>query len=129
MVRVFVSFDVFGDMFSPQKAELATGLAFQKKRVIGELGTYGRYKGQPYPHGSGTLEFSSPSGLSDPTFLTWMGRIKDHLEDFTNAGATRISFMINVGYIGECKLKMEAPVVKALAGLGLGIGLTFYESD
>jgi hypothetical protein len=129
MVKTFVSFLAVGDRFSPKLSESLTKLEFQKKMEKGELATYDGYKGRLYPHGSASLEFSSPSGLSDPTFLTWLGRIKDHLEDFTNAGATDMYLMINIGYIRECKLKIEAPVVKALANLGLGAGLTFFETD
>ncbi len=101
-------------------------MQFQKKIEKGELGTYGHYKGRPHPSGSASLVFSSPSGLSDPTFLTWLDLIKDNLENLTNAGATYMSLTIIAGYIGECKLNIEAPVAKALADLGQGIGLTFY---
>ena len=87
MTKAWSYISLFGDAFSPAVAEEKTGLSFHEKHGVGEYGTQGRFKNQPYPFGHASLE--PPKGVSEAEQFAWLlDSILPHIETLRQLGVT-----------------------------------------
>jgi len=107
-----------GTAFSPAAAERQTGLSFAEKNELGDLGTRGRYPGQPLPFGSAT--FSAPPGVVASERLDWiLDAVLPHLEMLRGLGAIEGWLHSTVYYDVQCNLAYRPDQLRRLAQLGI----------
>ena len=85
MTRFLLSCHFLGQSFSPALAERTTGISFSSKNEPGELGTTGRYAGQPRPYGAATLTVDEhlPWPTKLDSMVELLARNIDKLREFT----------------------------------------------
>ncbi len=128
MTKAFPHIALCGDTFSPAKAEHLTGLRFSQKHEPGQIATWGRFKGKPYPFGAATLV--SPKGLSASQALAWLlDAVEPHVETLKQLGADDNAFHITYAYESQCNLEFEPNLLARLAQPGFRLTITCYQSD
>jgi hypothetical protein len=128
MIHIIARLFVVGNQFSPAEAETMAGFRFTQKSERGVLGTTGRYKGQPLPHGSAELEATAPGH-----FLTTAdGPFFEAAEALTRAaqaqGEVDVRLHADVKHDGQCNLEIAPCVLAALHRLGVPLTMTCYET-
>ena len=117
-----------GDAFSPEKAERETGLTFQQKNEPGEIGTRGRYKGQPTPFGWAMLK--PPEEGDETRQFEWLfNAALPHIETLRRLGATDGKLHITYAYDTQCNLGYEPELMAKLARLGLAFTISCYRDE
>ena len=125
---VEASFSVQGDSLSPAAVEDATGFIFgeKDKRTPGEIGTRGRYKGQPNPYGSVTL--FAPGDVPDEDKLLWLvDAVEPHADTLRQLGATDGSLYVTYAYEAQCNLAFDPVLLGRIAGLGFDFWVSCYD--
>lgn len=117
---------IVGDKFSPELAEKKTGIRFDRKNEVGEIGTIGRYKGSPIPFGYAEIDFVEKGSSAD--LISPDAPILDMLEEYQScflaAGATEIDLNIDVFYKDQCNLEQSHKLLKRLAILGVDLSIS-----
>ncbi|GAB5536571.1 MAG: hypothetical protein Rubg2KO_28200 [Rubricoccaceae bacterium] len=125
-----VHLDLMGGDFSPSKAEQATGVTLHKKREVGDIGERGRYRGQPIPYGSATLD--APLSVNRGDKLSWvLGAALQHIETFRQLGADNIKVWI-VEYFepgGQMNMAYRPDELAKLGRLGVPLWVSGYETE
>ena len=116
---------LFGDFFSPKEVEEKTGLVFKKKHEVGELGSYGRFKGKKYPFGHAVLE--APEDLPWQAQLEWLLEfVLPHTAVLRSHGVTDGKIHITYTFDDQCNLEYEPELVEKLARFGFRFTVSCY---
>ncbi|MBI4965357.1 MAG: hypothetical protein HY913_18920 [Desulfomonile tiedjei] len=129
MLNIYAHCSLWGEEFSPAKAERNSGMPFDEKSEPGEIATFGRFRGQPLPYGSAKLilrEGGERGKLIDPEIISFVAK---NLHHFRKAGATDIQIDIVVAYGGQCNLEMSPEFLNSVASLGIPLTLSCYEDE
>lgn len=129
MLNIYVDCNLWGERFSPGAVERETGIVFDRKNERGDIGTIGRYRGQPLPYGGATLvlrEGGERGEMVPPKAIRLIAR---NLDIFRQAGATEIQIDVVVAYGGQCNLQMSPGLLRDLAALGIPFTLSCYEDE
>lgn len=130
MIRVYASCILSGDTFSPRLAEQITGLRFSAKNEPGEIGTRGRYKGQPRPYGAAVLEAPFDSVTKPESVMPeeWVAdALGLHIETFRSCGAMWIELDLNITWQDQCNLAFDAAFLQKLGKLNIDLSISCYE--
>ena len=107
-----------GETFSPAAAEREAGLSFTEKNERGEIGTRGRYAGQPLPFGAATLW--APSEIDPSERLDWiLDAVLPHLDTLRSLGGMQGWLHSNVYFDTQCNLEYQPEQLQKLAKLGI----------
>jgi hypothetical protein len=122
---------LYGDYFSPMQFEANSGYRLSQKIEPGQIGTLGKYKGAPYPYGSGNLEFENVNESRelfavDPRVIDLLLSRREWL---VQLGVTDIRIHFDVEYEGQCNLELSCPHIGLLARLGIPVTITCYQVD
>jgi hypothetical protein len=128
MVKPFPYIALFGDSFSPAKLEQETGLKFDRKHEVGQIGQRGRFKGKPFSFGHAILE--APENIEPEAKLEWLLDIAlPHTETFRRLGITCGKIHVTYAYDSQCNLEYEPEIVEKIARLGLSFTVTCYQDE
>lgn len=128
MVKIVASVEFFGENFSPAKAEQMTGIAFNNKKEVGELGNSGKYKNKPLPYGSSSL--IAPGNIFDRERILWLTHtLNDKMDLIRNCGAEDIHFMISYFHTGQCNCELSQKEIKEISKLNIPFCFSTYEVD
>jgi hypothetical protein len=126
MVELFPYLMLWGECFSPRRAEELTGLTLSKKDEPGEIALRGRYKGQPRPYGAAEIEV--PREIASARRLLWLLELSSlHLESLRKSGASTCHVHVDVRYWDQCNLEFEPEEVGRIAALGLAFTISCYD--
>lgn len=118
-----------GAEFSPTRAEAELGVKFGPVRnEPGETGTKGKFAGKQIPFGSTQWEFQWEPGPLIPEAFTLFD-LPDLKGRLTGLGAEEISLHFHVGHTGQCNIEMSPAQLVALAGLGVTVCISCFESS
>src|SRR5947209_985184 len=108
---------LYGARYSPSLAEQMSGLAFSERNEVGEIGSYGKYKGLPTPYGSSTLKTPPRVAKESPyDGIEWLAQaIIKHRPSFEAAGAEDITISAAVYHDGQCNMEFSQKLLTALA--------------
>jgi hypothetical protein len=128
MVEFIPHLALWGQRFSPTEVEGVTGLLLAHKNEPGENGRYGKYRGQPMPFGSASLE--PPESVPEADRLDWLiERAAVHLETFRRLGAEELILHVNVPYWDQCNMEFSPSEIAAIAALGVPFTITCWKSS
>jgi hypothetical protein len=128
MVKAFPYIALFGDSFSPAKMEQETGLKFNKKNEVGDIGQRGRFKGKPYSFGHAILE--APEEIENWEKLAWLlDRILPYKDALNRFGVTDGKVHVTYAYDSQCNLEYEPEIMEKIAKLGLVFTITCYQDE
>ncbi len=130
MITIFPTGMLQGDHFSPAQAERKTKFIFPNKNESGEIGTRGRYIGQPIPYGAAEIElFDHEKGLQENlTFENPLIQTLIQLHGtFRACGATDI--YMSVAYQNQCNMAFDAKLMKALGECDIELWVSCYEEE
>jgi hypothetical protein len=128
MVKAFPFIALFGDSFSPTKIERETGLKFNKKNEVGDIGQRGRFKGKPYPFGHAILE--APEEIENGEKLAWLlDKILPYKEVLNRLGVTHGKVHITYAYDSQCNLEYEPQIMEKITKLGFIFTITCYQDE
>lgn len=127
LIKVNAVFRASGPEFSPDNAERNSGIRFSQKNEPGDIGTIGRFRGNPLPYGS--CELNGPkTGMDllvpDPSFFESVEHVA---RACLAAGATSMLLHLDVAYTEQCNLELSNEFVSALARAGVTITMSCYE--
>jgi hypothetical protein len=119
-----------GERFSPRLAEAKTGVSLQGKKEPGEIGSVGRYRGQPLPYGTAELTQPERAQSSGDQAQNWVLQVLSaHLDEFRACGATDIVLRLLVEYREQCNLELDADFLEAVGKLRLPLTIAFFEAE
>lgn len=129
MIKIHSRCLLWGDNFSPRKAEALTGVLFRNKNEPGDFSTIGRYSNKPLPNGRATL---------DPTFnISLQGRkspeewlvdiLLQHIETFRACGATDFILHFDIVWKDQCNLQFDSPFIQKIGKLNIPLTLSCEE--
>jgi hypothetical protein len=117
---------LWGERFSPRRAEEATGHSLAQKREPGELGVRGRYRGQPLPYGAAWLEV--PPDVEPARRIAWLiEQAEHHLVTLRELGATLCKLHLDVRYWDQCNLTFRPQELARIAALGVPFTITCWD--
>jgi hypothetical protein len=117
---------LWGEMFSPSRAEEEVGLPLSWKEEPGEIAERGRHRGQPRPHGFAWL--APPEGVPSADRMRWLlAEASRHLAAYRRLGATVCKFHVDVLYWEQCNLCFEPELLAGIAALGVNFTITCYD--
>ena len=126
MTQYILKCEVQGDRFSPRAAESMTGLALVRKNEPGEIGSIGRFKGQPIPYGAAAVEV--PDDLSwDAKWKLLLITMAMHIEALRECGAESIVLDLGCFHEGQCNLAFSSEQLSQVAALGIPFTISCYE--
>lgn len=117
-----------GDSFDPSDLiRILPELGIEKRIASGEIGTRGRYKGQPSPYGLGTIR--TPDSIPVKERIKWLTAIiSQHIETFRANGATDIEF--NIHWSGlQGNMEFSAEELKGIADLGIPLTMDYMVQE
>src|ERR1043166_7495069 len=126
MVDLFPYLVLWGERFSPRRAEELTGLTLSKKDEPGEIASRGRHKGQPRPYGAADIEVSKDVA-SNHRLESLLELAGPHLETLRKAGVSSCHVHVDVRYWDQCNLEFEPEVIARIAALGLAFTISCYD--
>lgn len=139
MVFVHVAFHVTGDTFSPATAEKKTGLSFNRKSEIGEMGSIGIHKGKTIPYGSAELRPPFEHVYSDHEHtpycdfgLHWIAEVlEQHATTLVSCGADPEQMYVSLGvfYQDQCNLSISPEAMRKIGVCGIPLYISCYEQD
>lgn len=119
-------FRASGPEFSPRSVERQTGILFSQQNEPGDIGTTGRYRGQPRPYGSCTLPGPN-SGLDlqapDAGFFEAVERLAGACRA---AGATTVVIHLDIAYTEQCNFEMSEEFLSAAARAGVALTISCH---
>lgn len=126
MVEPLPTLSLWGEQFSPRRAEELTGLALSGRVEPGELAHWGRYKGQPSPYGAASLEV--PPDIEQGGRLAWMvDAVGTHLTVFQQLGATVCKLHLDIRYWDQCNLEFSSGELARIAALGVPFTISCWD--
>ncbi len=129
MVKISGVFLASGPEFSPRSVERQTGILFSQQNEPGDIGTTGRYRGQPRPYGSCTLLGPNPGldlQVPDPRFFEAVERLAGACRA---AGATTVVIQLGVAYAEQCNFEMSEELLSAVARAGVALTISCYPEE
>jgi hypothetical protein len=127
MIRATAVFRASGSAFSPESVETRIGVSFSKKNEPGEIGTIGRYRGQPIPYGSAELsDAENGADLMVPNVL-FFAAIEKLAQACVAAGATSVLLHIDVAFTDQCNIEMSHDFISAVGRLGIPVTMSCFE--
>jgi hypothetical protein len=126
MVELRPILTLWGERFSPRRAEEATGLTLARTSEPGEIGVRGRYKGLPLPYGAALLKV--PPDVEPARRLSWLvERAERHLAALRESGATLCKLHLDVRYWDQCNLEFDPHELARIAALGVLFTITCWD--
>jgi hypothetical protein len=126
MTEILARLSLWGEHFSPRRAEEKSGIALSSKHEAGDIGIRGKYRGKPSPSGSAFLE--PPEGIDPNTRIAWIIDVaSNHLSAFQEARATICKFQLEVRYWDQCNLYFTTEELVRIAALGIGLAISCYD--
>jgi hypothetical protein len=126
MVELRPILTLWGEQFSPRRAEEATGLTLVHTKEPGEIGERGRYKGLPLPYGAAFVKV--PPDVEPPRRLSWLLECAErHLAVLQKLGATLCKLHIDVRYWDQCNLEFAPHELVRIAALGVLFTITCWD--
>lgn len=126
MVKPFPYIALFGDSFSPAKVEQETGLKFNQKHEVGQIGQRGRFKGKPFPFGHAILE--APEKIEAEAKLEWLlDTALPHTATFRHLGVTYGKIHVTYAYDSQCNLEYEPKIMEKIARAGFSFTITCHK--
>lgn len=123
MVELFPMLTLWGETFSPRRAEEETGLPLARKTEPGEIGVRGKFRGKPMPHGAAHLTPPDTVGLDDR--IAWLCEAAArHLATYRRLGVTVCKFHLGVDYWDQCNLCFNPEELARIASLGVNFTIT-----
>jgi len=107
------------------EAERRTGLSLTQKQEPGQIGTRGRYKGEPLPYGAASLE-ASEAMLWQERWSLLLGQLAEHIETFRACGAEDVHLSHGYFYEGQCNLEFSPEALRQVADLGIPFCISCY---
>ncbi len=129
MIRLFPYCWMCGETFSPRTVERRAGIVFDAKDEPGEIARSGRYRDQPNPHGSASIDFVHDRSSCDPLSMESLNFLAENIPIFREAGAEDIGIHCDVDYSDQCNLAMSPEFLVAVASLGVPLSFSCYEDD
>ncbi|MEM7347401.1 MAG: hypothetical protein AAF485_24445 [Chloroflexota bacterium] len=119
---------LWGDSFSPNRAEAITGLKFTQKHEVGQVGQQGRFRNKPYPFGHAVLK--APETINNDNKIEWLlDTILPHIETIRDLGMTYGKIHVTYGYVSQCNLEYTPEIVDKIARSGLMFTITSWEDE
>src|SRR5262245_57905011 len=104
LTNTLASIVLFGEKFSPSKAEQKIGILFTEKHEVGEIGSEGRFKGKPYPFGYAVIGTSAK--VENPHQIEMLlETILPHMDMLRNMGVRYGKLQLTYGYSSQCNLE------------------------
>ena len=126
MVELRPILTLWGEQFSPRRAEEATGLTLTHKNEPGEISLRGRYKGLPLPYGSAFVEV--PADVEPARRLPWLIECAEgHLAALQALGASLCKLHVDVRYWDQCNLEFNPRELARIAALGVLFTITCWD--
>jgi hypothetical protein len=116
---------MYGENFSPNQAQEATGVELCRCNENGDIGRTGKFKEKPLPYGSAELIDENFSMIAPYSFI--FDFIERHLVKVRQAGATDIHLHILVAYSDQCNLEFEPKLLQKISRSGLPLTMSVYE--
>jgi hypothetical protein len=126
ITKIDVCVQFWGQKFSPASAEQRTGLTFDEKNEVGDLGRTGRHKGEPIPFGAARLE--PPPEIPDEDKILWLAAsLKGKMEAMEECGLEEAHFYAGYFYEEQCNCTLTASETKAIAEVGIPFWFSCYD--
>jgi hypothetical protein len=131
LTKTFATIDASGENFSPTKWEASAKIVCSSKRERGELGSNGRFKGLPFPEGSGSYDLVKDcenendiySGSNDEFWATVI-RVVTAAKTLN---AEYVELSMTIFYKDQCNLWFDAEAIARLYSLGVPLGISCVE--
>jgi hypothetical protein len=126
MVELLPILTLWGERFSPRRAEEVTGLTLARAVEPGEIGVRGQFKGLPLPYGAAFLEV--PADIECARRLAWLvERAERYLAVLRESGATLCQLHLDVRYWDQCNLEFDPEELTRIAALGVLFTITCWD--
>jgi hypothetical protein len=126
MVDLRPSLTLWGERFSPRRAEEAIGLPLARAKEPGEMGLRGRCKGLPLPYGAAFVKV--PPNVESAGRLPWLIEWAErHLPAPGASVATLCKLHLDVLYWDQCNLEFDPQQLARIAILGLLFTITCWD--
>ena len=128
MVRLTACINFWGTAFDPTRTEQETGLLFTNKQEVGAIALFGRYRNQPLPHGSASVE--APESIEWPDRVLWLARQwVGKIEIARACGAQDIHFWVGYFYTGQGNCSLSVEEINAISALAIPYLFSVYQVD
>jgi hypothetical protein len=126
MTKIRSSCLFVGDGFSPSSFSDGRSIDLHDAIEPGAFGLRGRFKGQPTPFGSASIQMPENEGNDWDSFYQLVDLLEGYLVDLRKAGAERITLFVSVYYDGQCNLGFSAEELGRIAHLGVDLAISCY---
>jgi hypothetical protein len=134
IVKEIAVLTMYGEEFSPAAAAAQLGLKFSTVHERGEIGTIGRYRGQPIPYGAASIEIESvPSTGAHTGELEGAALLADQagksLGVLRALGADEITLHVDICFDAQCNFVILPETLHRIARMGIGLSISCYSND
>jgi len=128
ITEISVTIQFWGNNFSPKSVEDATGINFDRKVEVGDIGDTGKYKGKPIPYGSASLD--APKYIKDDDKILWLANLlKGKIERMYDFGLEQAHFYIGYFYEDQCNCTLTREELKAISDLEIDFWFSCYDQS
>lgn len=132
MIKIHSRCLLWGDNFSPRKAEALTGVLFRNKNEPGDFGAIGRYRNKPLPNGRATLDstFNTSLRKGGTSSEEWLVDILlQHIDIFRACGATDFILHLDIVWKDQCNLQLDSQFIQKIGKLNIPLTLSCEEDS
>ena len=129
MRRIYPICTISGDSFSPLLLEKYSGLRLSKAHEPGEIGKFGRFKGEECPFGSGFLK-PDEELLAENRQLPerWMiDTLAQQIDTIRECGGDKIVLHFEIQYCKQCNLEFSPNLLRRIADMNIIFTISCYE--
>ncbi len=119
---------LWGEQFSPRRAEEVIGFNLSDKKEPGEIGLRGQYKGMPLPYGSAFVRV--PAEIEQTRRLPWLIEFaENHRSALQALGASLCKLHLDVRYLEQCNLEFDSGELARIVALGVLFTIACWENS
>ena len=117
---------IYGKTFSPKAVEEEISVTFKVKNEPNEIGTVGKYIGNPTPYGSATLQASDETIRSNGALKDFLVLLEEKASIFVKHGATDICLDLVVFHDGQCNIEFSVDEIYRISELKIPVTMSIF---